>query len=245
MHQNKPSILSTRPLTAEQQTAVIAAGISMDELQFIDTIPENDNTIREGVENIIKRNTTVVFTSMNAVEAVAGFIKPKIPQWRIYTVGTATSTLVKQYFGDASLKATASSAAALAEMILQDGDTDEVTFFCSNMRRNELPVILKNHGVTVNEWVVYQTIALPHKLSKKYDGILFFSPSAVDSFFNSNQVAAETVLFAIGHTTAAAVKKYCSNTIITSHLPGKDNLLKKVLLYFSEGTNKHGETAHS
>ncbi|HEX9150948.1 MAG TPA: uroporphyrinogen-III synthase, partial [Flavobacterium sp.] len=85
----------------------------------------------------------------------------------------------------------------------------------------------------VNEIVVYQTIAVPFKVEKKYHGILFFSPSAVESFFSNNKVTGQTVLFAIGKTTAMALKKYCNNKIITSDEPGKENLVRKMMEYFS------------
>jgi len=81
--------------------------------------------------------------------------------------------------------------------------------------------------------VVYQTLATPHKIQKDYFGVLFFSPSAVQSFFSKNKVKDRTILFAIGNTTANEIKKYSNNKIIISDEPGKENLVQKMIEYFS------------
>jgi uroporphyrinogen-III synthase len=81
---------------------------------------------------------------------------------------------------------------------------------------------------------VYHTISTPHKIDKAYDGILFFSPSAVQSFFYANAVLPATILFAIGQTTADAIKTFTENTVIVSEKPGKDDLVKKMFEFFKK-----------
>jgi uroporphyrinogen-III synthase len=71
-------------------------------------------------------------------------------------------------------------------------------------------------------------------VNKLYDGILFFSPSAVQSFFYGNAIGPQTVLFAIGQTTAEAIEKFTGNTIIVSEKPGKDELVKRMFEYFKK-----------
>ena len=80
---------------------------------------------------------------------------------------------------------------------------------------------------------MYSTIATVEKLSKRYDGILFFSPSAVESFFSLNEVGSNTILFAIGNTTAEAISQKVKNKIIIAESPGKEALVKEMLKYFS------------
>jgi len=48
-----------------------------------------------------------------------------------------------------------------------------------------------------------------------------------------NKVPGKTILFAIGNTTATAIEKYTTNKIIISDEPGKENLVAKMLEYFS------------
>ncbi|NJE06734.1 hypothetical protein E3E36_11445 [Thermococcus sp. M36] len=69
-------------------------------------------------------------------------------------------------------------------------------------------------------------------MDKTYNGILFFSPSAVRSFFSNNRVATNTVLFAIGNTTAAEIKNFSANTIQTANESAKELLLNQAIHYF-------------
>lgn len=108
-----------------------------------------------------------------------------------------------------------------------------MVFFCGDLRREELPDLLKKAGIELTEVVVYQTLETPIKINKDYDGILFFSPSAVKSFFSINQVNSNALFFAIGNTTANAIKPFSKNSIIVSEFPAKDQLLDKAIKYFS------------
>ena len=97
-------------------------------------------------------------------------------------------------------------------------------FFCGDQRRNDLPEILSKNDIEVQEIVVYETIPVSKKIEEHYHGIMFFSPSAVNSFFLNNKLPSSTILFAIGNTTAEELKKHSTNTIITSDDPGKVDL---------------------
>ena len=232
MQQNKITILSTRPLQAALIDEAAAQGIEIDTQSFIETEVIQSVEVQQEIEQALLQSASVVFTSMNAVEAVAEYMNAAIPDWTIYCMGQTTQELVKKYFGENSIAGTADSAADLAELVAEEAYTDEVIFFCGDQRRDELPDILRSNDIEVTEIMVYHTIAVPHTINKQYNGILFFSPSAVDSFFSKNTPGKQTMLFAIGNTTAAAIKKHSSNSIITSDRPGKENLVEKVINYF-------------
>lgn len=72
------------------------------------------------------------------------------------------------------------------------------------------------------------------------DGILFFSPSAVSSFFSLNTPAERTVCFAIGHTTAESIAQHTSNKIITSRSTSQEMMIDTVQEYFqhNKGNNE-------
>jgi len=232
MLQNSITILSTRPLAPEVVNNAAANGIRVQQRSFIETEPIQNTALQQEIESVLQQYATVVFTSMNAVEAVASYLQDELPDWSIYCMGKTTRELVTQYFGEQSIAGTAGDAAALAEQIAADADTDEVVFFCGDQRRDELPAILSNHGIEVTEITVYHTIATPQVINHQYQGILFYSPSAVDSFFSVNKPGANTTFFAIGQTTANAIKKHSSNTIITADRPGKEQLVEKAINYF-------------
>jgi len=205
--------------------------ILIDVHPFITTGSISSIEVQQEIEQALMLSATVVFTSVKGVEAVAAELDEQRPDWQIFCIGHATRQCCEKYFGEDLIAGIADNAEELADVII-DAQIENVIFFCGDQRRNELPGLLKKNDIVVNEIVVYETIAASQKIEKKYDGILFFSPSAVQSFFRSNQSDDQTVLFAIGNTTANEIKKYSRNKIIVSDEPEKSILLKKVADYF-------------
>ena len=183
MPENNIQILSTRPLNRSLVQEAYAAGISIDELSFIETEAIQDVATQQEIEQAYLQSSTVVFTSMNAVDAVVAWQDGQQPDWVIYCMGNTTKQKLKENFGDHSVVGTANNAAELAELIAEESDADEVIFFCGEQRRDELPAILRMKKIDVHEIIVYETIHTPHKINKTYHAILFYSPSAVSSFF--------------------------------------------------------------
>jgi len=193
------------------------------------------------VQELSRRSQAIVFTSVNAVEAIAtsfGQQKINAPLWKMFCIGHATKQSVVKYFGEGTIAGVEDNAKKLAKVIL-DANVRELIFFCGDQRRDELPALLKKHKIDVKEIIVYKTIATPHKIEKQYDGILFFSPSAVKSFFENNTIGDPTVLFAIGSVTAGEIKKFSNNKIVVSDVPDKKSLLDKVIAYFQTNPIHH------
>ncbi|OQP58567.1 uroporphyrinogen-III synthase [Niastella populi] len=231
---NRIAILSTRPLEKALLEAAKAKDIGIDIVSFIDTTPIQTSGIKEEIGKALKQPAAVVFTSMNAVNTVAAYINGLTPNWKIFCIGHTTRQLAAKYFGEQSIHTIGNNASELADKMINDKSLKQVVFFCGDQRREELPGKLRQNGITVQEVIVYHTISTPHKIEKAYDGILFYSPSAVQSFFYANAVPPDTVLFAIGQTTADAIKSFSSNTIIESDRPGKDELVNKMFQFFKK-----------
>lgn len=231
---NRIAILSTRPLEKALLEAAKAKDISIDIISFIDTAPIRTSGIKDEINKALKQPAAVVFTSMNAVNTVAAYINGLTPNWKIFCIGHTTRQLAAKYFGEQSIHTIGNNASELADKMINDKSVKQVVFFCGDQRREELPGKLRQNGITVQEVIVYHTISTPHKIEKAYDGILFYSPSAVQSFFYANAVPPETILFAIGQTTADAIKSFSNNTIIESDRPGKDELVKKMFQFFKK-----------
>ena len=232
MHPTNISILCTRPLPATLLDEAMEQGLSIEVLSFIETESILSAEAQQEIKQASVKTATVIFTSMNAVDAVTVFLDGHQPAWTIYSLGTTTHKLISNYFGEECIAGIANDASALATLIAKEAAPGEVIFFCGDQRRDELPAILKQYSFDVQEITVYHTIATPHKISKAYHGILFFSPSAADSFFSSNILPESTVLFAIGTTTANEIKKHTHNKIIISDAPGKENLVHTMMEYF-------------
>ena len=230
---NTIQILSTRPITEELIEEAKASGVLIDVVPFIETEPIRTIEVQQEIEYAYLQSIVVVFTSMNAVEAVVMEQQGQIPDWNIYCIGHATKQLVIEHFGEDKIMGIADSAIDLAEEIISDELSDEVYFFCGDQRRDELPKKLREHDIDVYEIVVYQTIKTPRKISKSYHGILFFSPSAVESFFTVNKSIERTLLFAIGNTTASTIGNYTNNRVIISDSPGKESMVRQAIEFFT------------
>ena len=230
------NILSTRPIDAELLQEAAAKNVWIECLPFIETTVSINQEKKERIKDLAETKNTIVFTSMNAAEAIIESLEGIKPIWDIYCMGGTTKTIIKDYFGADSIKGTGKDAFSLADGLINNG-TQEAVFFCGNIRRDELPQLLKEHQIGLSEIVVYETIVTPQEITKAYEAILFFSPSAVDSFFSINKVTDTTILFAIGNTTAKAIGNYSTNTVVKADTPEKDNLVKKAIGYFNTNSN--------
>ena len=234
MEQNNISILSTRPLAQSTLDEAEEKGITIDVASFIETNNTIDAAIGKQIMQLASKEIAVVFTSMNAAEAVIDCMKAlnAEPEWTIYSLGGITKTIIKNSFTGSEIFSDAFNATELAHNVIAN-EEENVVFFCGNQRREELPAMLKEHEIEVNEIVVYETIETPVQVEKNYNGILFFSPSAVKSFFSVNMIEKNTVLFAIGKTTAEELQKHSTNKILKSSQPNKEFLAQQAMEYLS------------
>jgi uroporphyrinogen-III synthase len=232
MENNKKYLLSTRPLPKAFHEEAAAKNIIIEELSFIDTKPVEDEELFSKIKALSTGTHTVIFTSMNAVEAVAAHVETA-PGWQIYSIGNTTRKLIEEKWGADKIVATAENAQRLGERLIDD-DVNEVIFFCGNIRRDELPNKMRSEKRHVEEVVVYQTEETPTRLERDYDGILFFSPSAVHAFYSQNRPAKGTTLFAIGKTTEEAIRQHKSHKIVVAHVTDKIELAQQAIDHLSQ-----------
>ena len=233
---NKIQILCTKKISNSSIQLAEENNICIDELNFIETKESLSEEIRKRILELSKQNFTAIFTSSNAVNAVAKIVSAPL-KWKIYCINPGTKKNIENAFENASIAGSATDAAELSKIIIEDKPANPVVFFCGNQRRGLLPDKLKSNGIYMEELIVYKTIENPHLVSKNYDGILFFSPSAVRSFFANNKIQSETVLFSIGKTTSEEVKNYSNNATIISDIPDTKKLIADVIKHFSTVKN--------
>jgi uroporphyrinogen-III synthase len=230
MQQTKRYLLSTRPLSRAVVEEAEKHNITIEELSFIETKPVLEEEVLRTIKSLAEEARTVVFTSMNAVDAVADQVADT-PGWEVYCIGNTTQKRVGERLPSARIVGTGENAERLAERLVDNGVKNAV-FFCGNRRRDELPNKIRSEGGTVEEVIVYETTDQPSTLQREYDGILFFSPSAVNSFFKSNKAPKHTELFAIGKTTAEAIRQYANRKIIVANVTGKEDLVDHAIAFF-------------
>ncbi|HEV8079235.1 MAG TPA: uroporphyrinogen-III synthase [Chitinophagaceae bacterium] len=233
MKKNKIKILSTKALSQETIDRASLNDIDIEELPFITTLPIKNDELKNVLRGFLQQNITAVFTSKNAVLAFEQIVNAEVP-WKIFCIGQSTKKFVVKVFGEEKIVDTADNASELADIILKDGEIKRVIFFCGKIRREELPEKLRSAEIELNEIVVYETLETPQKISRKhYDGILFFSPSAVKSFFSLNKLNDEIQIFAIGKTTADAIQKNIDGELKIAETPGEENMMDVVISTFS------------
>ncbi|RBL88766.1 uroporphyrinogen-III synthase [Chitinophaga flava] len=236
----KYRILCTRPLTDSLIAAAGDNGIAIDVLDFIQIKPLVNKDLL-GEENMIKvfgkPATALVFTSAHAVKAFADYLHQSADYYiiphPICCIDGNTKKTVQQLLPDNPIVAEASYGKDLAAAIIALGNISEVIFFCGNQRRDDLPEGLRKAGITVHEFVIYENVSTPAVITDDYDGILFFSPSAVKSFFSVNKLPSKTVCFAIGTTTASILEDYTNNKIIMSPLTREESMVQTAIFYFN------------
>lgn len=178
-----------------------------------------------------------IFTSHNAVEALSQIKRRhqlELPfPGHIYALQGLTADQCRSLFPMIPVKGTAPNATALANLIISNGEK-ELVFFCGNLRRQELPSQLKENGIALTEIQVYHTVSVTQKLDTTYDGIMFFSPSGVHSFFEHNLIKSGTVCFAIGETTASVLRQYSTAKVRVAEFPTQESITNLVIEYYQQ-----------
>ena len=170
----------------------------------------------------------VIITSQNAVEALlTSFSAVELQFKNIYCVGRRTKRTIEKRIGKVTYMA--SNAKKLANYLVEYIEGTEVTYFCSDLRLDDLPNILTENNIMVNEVEAYQTKYDAIKLEDDVDGIMFYSPSTVDSFLKHNE--ANGIAFCIGETTANKAKKHFED-IRVAKVPTVESVIELVNEYY-------------
>lgn len=238
-----PSLLSTRVIADKLIRWAETAGIRLDVAPFITVRPSLGNGVQAEIGRVAAlEQAAVVFTSKHAVTVVADVIQnirpvpPALTGWELWCVSPVTAQIARAHFPSLSIYPGGGYGSEVAAQILERPEIREVYFFCGEKRTGTLREQLTAKGVTVHEIVVYETVLTPQTIHTPYQGILFFSPSAVESFFLQNTPPAGTVYFAIGHTTAAALGSRTSGKVITSPATEAETLVQTAIMYFAQNS---------
>jgi uroporphyrinogen-III synthase len=219
---NPTRILSTKVLLSHQKQVLTDVGLEVLESNFIEVATKNFEL--KGIKD------NLIFTSQNAVRSFLTHpkfeeLKSELQQKKVFCVGVKSKTILT----DAGFEviAYAEYASDLAEIIGLIYANGSYTFFSGNLRKETLPLALKEAGIEFNEIEVYETKLNPHKITTTVDAILFFSPSGVASYLKENTIKKE-LCFCIGETTAEALEKV-TKKIIVAPQPSIEELLADVL----------------
>lgn len=218
-------ILSTKKLLVNQKQFLLNANMSLVEADFI--------SIKQKKVAIETINENLIFTSQNAVLSLIENIESTetldlLKKKNVFCVGMKTKALLEE--NGFNVVAYTGYAADLAEIITLIYNKEKFSFFSGNLRRDTLPEALKEAKIVFNEMEVYQTILNPQKVNGPFDGILFYSPSGIESYLKNNKITKETC-FCIGTTTAEALEKTINNVVIANQ-PTVENVIIQCINFY-------------
>jgi uroporphyrinogen-III synthase len=214
-------ILSTKKLLPNHKQFLLNAGLSVMEADFI--------SIQYTPFEFVAIRQNLLFTSQNAF---AGFLlneeSAKYKDRAIFCVGSKTKEAIEK--AGYTVMASADYAEELAGIIIKEHSGESFTFFSGSMRRDTLPDALAAAKIDCNEIEVYKTVLSPHVINSRVDGLLFFSPSGIESYHSANSISSETC-FCIGNTTAEALKGITENIVIAKK-PTVENVIIQCINYY-------------
>ncbi|WP_435624167.1 uroporphyrinogen-III synthase [Flagellimonas sp.] len=182
----------------------------------------------------IPRNTEhVIVTSKNGaksfLKAFEGISKSTLKEtFKFYCVGEKTRRFLEE--SGFPVVETDSSASELGHLIISKYKTNRFIFISGNWRRDEIPNLFSKNNVQYQEFQGYMTSFNPKAFDTEFDGYLFYSPSGIKSFLESNKIPHHP-LFCIGETTAKEARKQSKN-IIVANQPTVENVLVQVVKHF-------------
>ncbi len=216
--EHKINVFSTKKITAEQQQ-LFSDDIKVASDDFVKISPSRipETLLRKPIEN-------VVITSKNAVESLLTIVASNELNFKnIYCVGRKTKRLIEKRIG--KVTHFENNAKKLADHLVEFMDGTEVTYFCSNIRLDELPNILKENNIIVNEVEAYKTKHDSNTIDAKVDGVMFYSPSTVESYLLKNK--ADKIAYCIGETTATEARKHFDDVRV-ARIPDVESLIDLV-----------------
>lgn len=222
-------ILSTKILDEGIIQQAASKNIIIDCIPFIQIKTIDTPVLQREITKAIEKNDHIIFTSANAVEAVAKQFNTK-QQLNVFCISGKTRKAVEENFPGSNIITDAPNGSELAEKII-NSKIKSAVFFCSDKRLNTIPEKLSFENIVLDEIIVYETVITPQRIEKNYEGVLFFSPSGVDSFFSVNTPAKCPVAFSFAGSTYIALQPIIKE-ITVCQTPSEQGMLNAVIDYY-------------
>ncbi|HWB63006.1 MAG TPA: uroporphyrinogen-III synthase [Chitinophagales bacterium] len=203
-------VLSTKQLDGNQLLYADKLGLKITTMDVVETTGVNF----EFNPALLKTYDGVVFTSQNAVNgffAFGNFVTIISGKKIFATSGRTANALAQRGF----IPMMGKNANELADVIINNKTVKSVMHICGNLKLDVLEEKLTGAKISYTPLVVYETILLKEKApSGKYDAVMLYSPSGVESYFSANKPREKTAYCCIGDTTAAAAIKTAPASLV-------------------------------
>jgi uroporphyrinogen-III synthase len=203
--------------------ALQAIPVAVEEHPLMSFAPPLDWGPVDAALERLDRFAAVAFTSPRSAQAFVdrvitsgkqvAFEPPGGPALWAAGTGTAAplgSLSLPLHAPDDGLTGSLGAAGALARAMLEAGVGGPVLFPCGEIRRDELPDRLRDHGIEVEEVVCYRSVLAGEGAARlavqRGQVVVVASPSVADLLARSCPGGTRPALLAVGPTTAAAAR---------------------------------------
>lgn len=179
----------------------------------------------------------IIFTSRNGVNNFLNQIT--LPgNCKIASIGKSTSFAIEKLGYQVHFESEIPSGKFLANHI-PIMENERILFVCGNLANNDIPNTITSRNAQCDKCLVYKTSEVEYERDiwlQNLDclqGICFFSPSAVRSFYTQVgelklEIQEDLKMYSIGNTTTAEIKDYFHMTVHSPETATFDNLIELV-----------------
>ena len=178
--------------------------------------------------SIPKKPNYWVFSSQNAVRSFLANPTASAHQNPILCVGEKTKLLLEEN-GQKVIK-TAHNMLELVNFIQKTMKNDHFLHICGNRKLADFAAGMQKTGISYTEVTAYNTHLVSRVQTPEPQGLLFYSPSGVESYLQTNSIGASWC-FCIGETTATAVRPLTEHLTV-SPKPDADLLVAAAATHF-------------
>jgi uroporphyrinogen-III synthase len=215
-----PLVLSTKKLRFHQLERLMGAQC--------DVIDYDALQIEIQPFSIPKKPNYWVFSSQNAVRSFLANPTASAHQNPILCVGEKTKSLLEEN-GQKVIKTTPNML-ELVDFIQKSMKNEHFLHICGNRKLADFAAGMQKSGISYAEVTAYHTHLVSRVQTPEPQGLLFYSPSGVESYLQTNSIGASWC-FCIGETTATAVRPLTEHLTV-SPKPDADLLVAAAATHF-------------
>lgn len=215
-----PLVLSTKKLRFHQLERLMAAQC--------DVVDYDALQIEIQPFSIPKKPNYWVFSSQNAVRSFLANPTASAHQNPMLCVGEKTKLLLEKN-GQKVIK-TAQNMLELVDFIQKTMKNEHFLHICGNRKLPDFATGMQSAEISYAEVTAYQTHLVSRLQTPEPQGLLFYSPSGVESYLQTNSIGASWC-FCIGETTATAVRPLTEHLTV-SPKPDADLLVAAAATHF-------------
>ena len=215
-----PLVLSTKKLLFHQLERLMAAQC--------DVVDYDALQIKIQPFSIPKKPNYWVFSSQNAVRSFLANPKASAHQNPILCVGEKSKSILEEN-GQKVIK-TAQNMLELVDFIQKTMKNEHFLHICGSRKLADFAAGMQKAGISYAEVTAYHTHLVPRLQTPEPQGLLFYSPSGVESYLQTNSIGASWC-FCIGETTATAVRPL-TEYLTVSPKPDADLLVAAAATHF-------------